>query len=40
MLMGVFASFFWSIFEATGSISAYLAYRDFFRIQREHDNII
>ena len=33
--MGISAAFFWSIFEATGSVSAYLAYKDFFEVKQE-----
>ncbi len=31
--MKLTASFFWKIFEETGSISAYLAYKHFFRMK-------
>lgn len=30
--MGLTAAFFWKIFEETGSIRAYLAYKQFFEL--------
>ncbi len=38
--MGISATFFWIIFEATGSISAYLAYKDFCKFQTNQDQYI
>ncbi|MFW5988396.1 MAG: YqzL family protein [bacterium] len=35
--MGVSAIFFWKIFELTGSIRAYLAYKEFFRCHKSEN---
>ncbi len=35
--MGITAIFFWKLFEMTGSIKAYLAYKEFFQNKNEEN---
>ncbi len=41
--MGLTAAFFWRIFEETGSIAAYLAYKQFYlrkNVKKSRENFI
>ncbi|MFW5980108.1 MAG: YqzL family protein [Bacillota bacterium] len=35
--MGLTATFFWRVFEETGSIRAYLAYKHFFKVKKQQN---
>ena len=35
--MGLTATFFWRIFEETGSVNAYLTYKQFFKVKTSED---
>jgi hypothetical protein len=32
--MGLTATFFWRVFEETGSVKAYLTYKEFFKVKK------